>query len=79
MRYATLSGARVGDTAGRVRQIYGKRLSIGPHPYFDRGQTLTVFSPDRRFALVMESDNSGHIITLRGGRMPDVAWLEGCS
>lgn len=78
-RYATLSGVKVGDTVDRARQVYGKRLSASPHPYFDKGWTLTVYSPDRRFALVMESNNSGHIITLRGGRMPDVAWLEGCS
>ena len=78
-RYATLSGVHVGDTLDRARQAYGKRLSVGPHPYFDKGHTLTVYSPDRRFALVMESNDSGRIITLRGGRLPDVSWLEGCS
>jgi len=78
-RYATLSGVHVGDTLDRARQAYGKRLSVGPHPYFDNGHTLTVYSPDRRFALVMESNDSGRIITLRGGRLPDVGWLEGCS
>lgn len=79
LRYATLSGVHVGDTLDRARQAYGKRLSVGPHPYFDHGHTLTVYSPDRRFALVMESNDSGRIITLRGGRLPDVGWLEGCS
>ena len=79
MRYATISGVHVGDTLDRVRQAYGKRLSVAPHPYFDNGHTLTVYSPDRRFALVMESNDSGRIITLRGGRLPDVGWLEGCS
>ena len=79
MRYATLSGVHVGDTLDRARQAYGKRLSVAPHPYFDNGHTLTVDSPDRRFALVMESNDSGRIITLRGGRLPDVGWLEGCS
>ena len=79
MRYATLSGVHVGDTLDRARQAYGKRLSVAPHPYFDNGHTLTVYSPDRRFALVMESNDSGRIITLRGGRWPDVGWLEGCS
>ena len=68
-----------GDTVDRARQVYGKRLRVGPHPYFDQGQTLTVYSPDRRFARVMESSNNGHLITLRGGRLPDVVWLEGCS
>ena len=58
MRYTTPSGVHVGDTLGRARQAYGKPLSVAPHPYFDNGHTLTVYSPDRRFALVMESDDS---------------------
>lgn len=78
-RYATVSGVHVGDTAARALQVYGKRLRSAPHPYFDRGRVLTVYSPDRRFALVMEANDQGRIITLRGGRLPDVAWLEGCS
>lgn len=79
MRYATLSGVHVGDTLDSARQAYGQRLSVAPHSYFDNGHTLTVYSPDRRFARVMESNDSGRIITLRGGRWPDVGWLEGCA
>ena len=75
----TASQPGVRFTLDRARQAYGKRLSVAPHPYFDNGHTLTVDSPDRRFALVMESNDSGRIITLRGGRWPDVGWLEGCS
>jgi hypothetical protein len=78
-RYATVSGVHVGDTLDRARQVYGKRLTLAAHPYFDKGHMLTVYSPDRRFALVMESNDAGRIITLRGGRWPDVGWLEGCS
>jgi hypothetical protein len=78
-RYATVSGVHVGDTQDRARQVYGKRLAVAAHPYFDKGHMLTVYSPDRRFALVMESNDAGRIITLRGGRWPDVGWLEGCS
>ncbi len=77
-RYATVSGVHVGDSAERAQQVYGKRLSSTAHPYFDRGRVLTVYSPDRRFALVMEANDQGRIITLRGGRMPEVGWLEGC-
>ncbi|OYU98052.1 MAG: hypothetical protein CFE45_18005, partial [Burkholderiales bacterium PBB5] len=65
-RYASLSGVAV-------------RLVEQPHPYFDRGRLLLVHAADRRFALVMESNNDGRIITLRSGRLPDVQWLEGCS
>jgi hypothetical protein len=78
-RYATISGLHVGDTVDRAQKVYGKRLHTAPHPYFAQGKVLTVYSPDHRFALVMEANDQGRIITLRGGRLPDVAWLEGCS
>jgi hypothetical protein len=78
-RYATFSGVHVGDSLARAQQAYGQRLVSAPHPYFDQGRMLTVHSPDRRFALVMETNDGGRIITLRGGRLPDVGWLEGCS
>ena len=78
-RYATVSGLRVGDDVAKVRRIYGARLDVRPHPYFAKGQVLAVYSPDRRFALVMESDDAGRIVTLRGGLVPAVEFLEGCS
>lgn len=78
-RYASLSGVAVGQPLAQARQAYGGRLVEQPHPYFDRGRLLLVHAADRRFALVMESNNDGRIITLRSGRLPDVQWLEGCS
>lgn len=78
-RYATVRGVRVGDPVQRVRQIYGQRLSVRPHAYFERGLILAVYSPDRKFALVMESNDAGRIVTLRGGSVPAVEFLEGCS
>ncbi len=78
-RYLTVSGLRVGDDVQKVRQVYGSRLSVRPHDYFARGQVLAVYSPDRQFALVMESNDAGRIVTLRGGKVPTVEFLEGCS
>ncbi len=78
-RYATVSGVRVGDDMKKAQRVYGKRLQLAPHPYFAQGQTLAVYSADRRFALVMESNDDGRIITLRGGLVPAVEYLEGCS
>lgn len=78
-RYATASGIHVGDSLAQALKAYGRRATVTPHPYFDRGKTLTIYSPDRRFALVIESNDGGRILTLRGGRLPDVQWLEGCS
>jgi hypothetical protein len=78
-RYATVSGVSVGNTVAQAQKAYGKRLNTAPHPYFAQGKVLTVYSPDRKFALVMESNDQGRIITLRGGRLPEVGWLEGCA
>ena len=78
-RYLTVRGVRVGDDVTKVRRIYGTRLSVRPHAYFAHGLVLAVYSPDRRYALVMESDDAGRIVTLRGGLVPAVEFLEGCS
>jgi hypothetical protein len=78
-RHASISGVRVGDDARKARQVYGARLSVQPHLYFDKGLRLSVYSPDRMFALVMESNDSGRIIALRAGAVPAVEQLEGCS
>lgn len=78
-RYLTLSGLRVGDAVAKVRQVYGARLNVRPHAYFERGLVLAVYSPNRQFALVMESNDAGRIVTLRGGMLPAVEFLEGCS
>ncbi len=77
-RYRSHSGLQVGDTAARAQQVYGKRLVSTPHPYFDKGRMLIVYAADKRFALVMESNDQGRIVTLRGGRSPEVTWLEAC-
>jgi hypothetical protein len=78
-RWSTVRGLRVGDSQARARQLYGQRLQVSPHPYFERGHRLSVVSADGKYALVMESDDAGRIITLRGGRLPMVESLEGCS
>ena len=77
-RYRTVSGVRVGDSVARVERAYKGRLSSRPHPYFDQGRVFTVTSPDKRHALVLESNDQGRIVTLRSGRLPEVAWLEAC-
>jgi len=78
-RYPSISGVRVGDDAHKARQVYGARLSVQPHLYFDNGLRLSVYSPDRQYALVMESNDNGRIIAMRAGMVPAVEQLEGCS
>jgi hypothetical protein len=78
-RYLSISGVRVGDDAAKARKLYGQRLAVWPHLYFENGLRLSVYSPDGGFALVMESNDSGRIIAMRAGAVPAVEQLEGCS
>jgi hypothetical protein len=78
-RYSTASGLKVGDTLARAQKLYGARLVTSPHPYFDKGKSLAVYSSDKKYALVMEANDEGRIITMRGGQVPQVLSLEGCS
>ncbi len=78
-RYHTISGVRVGDDAQKARQVYGSRVTVQPHLYFDKGLRLSVYAPDRKFALIMESNDGGRIIAMRAGAVPAVEQLEGCS
>ena len=52
----THSGARVGVSEKRVRDIYGTSLVVEPHAYETNGHYMIVKSLDGKNALVMETD-----------------------
>lgn len=76
----TAAGARVGDSEERIEQLYPGRVRESPHKYTD-GHYLTVVPADtsaHRYRLVFETD--GHVVTrYRGGALPQVEYVEGCS
>jgi uncharacterized membrane protein len=73
---ATDEGVRVGDNKESVREFYAGRVTASPHKYTD-GEYLTI-APDARHRIVFEVDQ--HQVTrYRGGRLPEVEWVEGCS
>ena len=76
---ATAEGARVGDTEARVRTLYGNRVAVTPHEYTD-GHYLTVTPVSRSDSLriIFETDK-GIVTTYRAGKLPEVAYVEGCS
>ena len=75
--FMTFSGAKVGDSEDRVREIYGAGVHVEPHQYDPDGHYLTVTSRDRRFAIVFETD--GKTVTdLRAGLIPAVQYVEHC-
>ena len=72
----TAEGIRVGDTEARVRDVYGPaNVSISPHKYTS-GRYLTI-APDQDSRLVFETDGV-RVTRYRGGRLPEVEWVEGC-
>ena len=76
---ATAAGARVGDTEARINALYPGRVQTGPHKYID-GHYLVVrrgAGADSVYRLVFETDGQ-RVTRYRGGRLPEVEWVEGC-
>ncbi|HET7274884.1 MAG TPA: hypothetical protein VFI91_06870 [Longimicrobiaceae bacterium] len=78
---ATAEGARVGDEASLVAQLYPAGLSTMPHKYTE-GEYLIVTPSapaDTMNRLIFETSPEGRIDRYRAGRVPEVQWVEGCS
>jgi hypothetical protein len=75
----TDEGVGVGTTQAQAQTIYAGRVTSTPHKY-TKGRYLTVRSAapaDSGFRLLFETDGQ-RITRYRAGRMPEVAWVEGC-
>ena len=76
-KFVTFSGAKVGDSEARIREIYGARVQSEPHQYDPNGHYLTVTSSNGKSAIVFETD--GQTVTdLRAGLIPAVGYVEHC-
>lgn len=78
-RVATAAGARIGDSAGHILDLYTNRVATAPLKY-GSGHTLTVTPAepaDTAFRLVFETDGQ-RVTRYRAGRLPAVAYVEGC-
>ena len=74
---ATISGVSVGGTEADVFRAYPDRVEVGDHEY-QEGHYLTVYSTDRKSALVFDT-NGVTIRSFRIGRLPEALHVEGCS
>jgi hypothetical protein len=77
---ATAAGAHIGDTEARVHALYPGRVQTGPHKYVE-GHYLVVrrgAGADSMYRLVFETDGQ-RVTRFRGGRFPEVEWVERCS
>jgi hypothetical protein len=74
--WRTSLGIRLGDSESKVRSRY-PRLRTRPHAYDPDGQYLIVPGPRRR--VVFETDAGDRVTAFRGGRVPEVMYIEGCA
>ena len=75
----TEDGAKIGDSEDRIKSIYGDEVKVEPHKYVEAGHYMTVAgdSASAGKALVFETDGK-RVTMFRGGRLPEVKWVEGC-
>jgi len=76
----TPEGIKIGSTEAEVQQRYAGQIEVLPHKYTD-GHYLVITprnSADRELRIVFETDGK-KVETLRGGRVPPVQYVEGCS
>ncbi len=76
----TRSGAGVGDTEAQVQALYPP-LEVSAHKYVPGGHYLTFVPDDPADAdrrLIFETDGAT-VTQFRSGRLPEVAYVEGCS
>jgi hypothetical protein len=76
----TEDGAKIGDTEDKIRSIYDGDIQVEPHKYIEGGHYMTVMgdSASAGKAIVFETDGK-RVTSFRGGRLPEVKWVEGCS
>jgi len=74
--WATSEGIRVGDSESDVRSRY-TQLRTRPHTYDPNGKYLIVPGPHRR--VVFETNGEDEVTGIRGGRVPEVMYVEGCA
>jgi hypothetical protein len=79
----TLRGAKIGDSVQRIKTLYPNQIKTTPHPYGrGPGSHYLTFVPrdreDQDYRLIFET-SQGNVTRFRGGRLPEVDYIEGCS
>lgn len=77
---ATDAGVTIGLTEAHAQRLYDNRLDVSPHNYTEGGHDLTLVPAevaDKDFRVVLETDGT-NVTAMRGGRLPEVEWVEGC-
>jgi hypothetical protein len=79
---STASGAQVGDSEERIKQLYRGRITVEPHHYIPESGHYLNYTPvdlkNRNYGMVFETDN-GIVTSFRTGTVKAIALVEGCS
>jgi hypothetical protein len=76
---ATEDGARVGEAEARVTELYAGRMAVQPQKYEPPpAHVLVVTPPDDTTRRIIFLTDGARVTELRVGRMPEVAFVEGC-
>lgn len=70
-------GVKLGDPMEEFKTKHPE-IKIKPHTYIDGGFYLFLHSKDGRRAIVIE-ETEGKASAIRGGMLPSVGYVEGCS
>ncbi|TVQ54329.1 MAG: hypothetical protein EA366_11995, partial [Spirulina sp. DLM2.Bin59] len=77
----TRSGAKIGDSAAKIRNLYPGQIESEPHEYFPGGEYL-IFTPqepeNQNYRVLFETNEAGEVTTIRSGQLPEVGFIEGC-
>ncbi|MEJ1368386.1 MAG: hypothetical protein RPU35_09280 [Candidatus Sedimenticola sp. (ex Thyasira tokunagai)] len=76
-QYTTDSGITVGQSESKVYEKYKNKVSERIHPYLGNEGKYLVVNTEKGFQLIFETYH-GEITTFRSGKLPSVAYIEGC-
>ncbi len=76
--YSTDTGITVGQSERKVYEKYRNRITEQIHPYIGKEGKYLIIKLKKDYQLIFETDR-GSITSFRMGKLPSVAYEEGCS
>jgi hypothetical protein len=75
--YFTDTGIKVGDNEKKIYEQYKGRITEKIHPYIGKDGKYLIVDTIKEHQMIFETDR-GIITSLRTGKLPSVAYIEGC-
>ena len=75
---ATVEGAKIGDSEAAVKALYPGQVAVEPHKYTNGHYLVVTPKSGGDYRIIFETDGS-KVTRFRSGKLPSVAYVEGCS